>query len=402
MKKYKISDIITIALFLGVIFGFGIAFWIMPDIDKSLTEGGRLMQGMPSFNDEERNEYVGSDYLLHGELADDFDEYYCDQFPLRKFFLSLKSATEVAFGRDVNNGVYYDGGELVVTQFDIMRGDGSIVKGSESYDEEHVRASLAALNSALEKLNVEAAVMLPPRGVDVKGDTVGYPSDVTDSLNAIINEEISDKYLVKLLEAMQVLNSQGEKPYFSTDHHWTVKGAYHAYAELMTSWGLVPYAWDEFRVETVTEEFKGTSLRNGNFFFMNGEALQIARYDGDDEFTVAALGNTFAPSKEYKGLYNFDYPAEDAYSVFLHGKPTHMRITKEGEEREKLLLFKDSFGHSLAPFLARHFDLVIVDIDVSPYGTLLDYVVTWQKPDRVLVVYNIENLIETDKLLKLK
>ena len=36
---------------------------------------------------------------------------------------------------------------------------------------------------------------------------------------------------------------------------------------------------------------------------------------------------------------------------------------KDGVERPKMLIYKDSFANSLAPFLALHFDLVIVNMD---------------------------------------
>ena len=126
MKRFKnkISDIITIVLFLALIVGFSVTFVALPDMDSSEVEG-RALQQLPSFSTGSRDnatntDYVGADYLIHGKLADDFDEYFCDQFPLRNAFLSISSYTQLVFGRGVNNGVLYKNGDLAVTRFDAV------------------------------------------------------------------------------------------------------------------------------------------------------------------------------------------------------------------------------------------------------------------------------------------
>ena len=405
MKKFKnkISDIITVVLFVALIGGFALSFVILPDAESSAVEGRQLQQlpnpAIGKHDNQSGADYVGSDYVIHGMLADDFDEYFCDQFPLRKTFLSLSSYIQLAFGRGVNNGVLYKDGDLAVTRFDAVGFD----TATEYFDKEHVKAGIGNLNSVCAGLDIPVSVILPPRSIDVKAESLGYPTELSDSLDALIKENISGDYYIDLLGTMRELYKTGQQPYFKTDHHWTVLGAYHAYAALMESWGITPYELKDFTFETVTEDFCGTSLRNGNFFFMDGEELQVARYGGDDSLVVQSLIMAFKPMEGYVGLYDFGaLKGEDAYSVFLYGKPTHMSITKPDEERETLLVMKDSFAHSLAPFLARHYDIVIVDMDTSRFGTSLSTVISMVNPDRVLVVYNRENIIETDKLKNIK
>ena len=160
---------------------------------------------------------------------------------------------------------------------------------------------------------------------------------------------------------------------------------------------------DDFIFETVTEDFKGTSLRNGNYYFMDGEELKLARYPGDEQLVVTKLNLDFTPDEGLAGMYDFSaLDGEDAYAVFLYGKPTHMSILKPDEDRETLLVMKDSFAHSLVPFLTRHYNIVIVDMDTSRFGASLSTVMTLVRPDRVLMVYNLENVIETDRLKNLK
>ncbi len=405
MKKFKnkISDIITIVLFLALIAGFSLTFAALPDMESSAVEGERSLQQLPNFAlgtmDTSGTEYKGADYLIHGKLADDFDEYFCDQFPLRNMFLSLSSYTQLAFGRGVNNGVLYKNGELAATKFNAVGFD----TDTEYYDKAHVKAGVQNLNSVCKELGIPVSVILPPRSIDVKANRLLYPTEGSDSLNALIKENISSKYYIDLLGTMRALDKTGEQPYFKTDHHWTVKGAYYAYAALMESWGITPYAMEDFSFETVTEDFKGTSLRNGNYYFMDGETLQIARYPGDDTLVVSKLNVGFGVSEGFAGMYNFAAAeGENAYDVFLYGKNAFMSIVKPDEERETLLVMKDSFGHSLVPFLTRHYDVVVVDIDLTAKGVELSQTVSKINPDRVLVVYNLANVIGTDRLNKMK
>ena len=68
--------------------------------------------------------------------------------------------------------------------------------------------------------------------------------------------------------------------------------------------------------------------------------------------------------------------------------------------RPRLLLAKDSFGSALAPFLARHFDIVAVNLTggMTELSTLADTYAC----DYVLVVCNRENVLTSDCLTRLK
>ena len=70
--------------------------------------------------------------------------------------------------------------------------------------------------------------------------------------------------------------------------------------------------------------------------------------------------------------------------------------------RPKLLILKDSFANALAPFLAQHFDLVLLNLSSTKQNfTNLSHLADLYQPDRVLLVYTIENLITADKLERL-
>ena len=114
----------------------------------------------------------------------------------------------------------------------------------------------------------------------------------------------------------------------------------------------------------------------------------------EDEYRVIADG------KELSGLYSFDaLSKKDHYSIFLDGTHDSVTITrKDGEERPVLLILKDSFANSLAPFLAEHFDLVLLNLSSQrldfddPLSPVEQY-----GASRLLLVWSVENLLTSDK-----
>ena len=104
----KINITVT-ALFLVLIFGFGIAFWVVPDTDFS-PEENRPLQTFPTVNAES---------WLDGQVSSRLITYYSDQFPLRNAWVGLHALGELGAGRGESNGVLVgQNGQLAVRRFD--------------------------------------------------------------------------------------------------------------------------------------------------------------------------------------------------------------------------------------------------------------------------------------------
>ena len=401
-RAFRISDIVAVVLFLSMIFGFAAAFLIVPD--KSTNDFETGLQRLPDAKDSE-NRYKGFDYFLHGEMADDFDEYFCDQFPLRKQFVSLKALTELSFGRGLNNGVLCAGGRLATVRFDSVDASGKkplYAEKTEFYSREHVDRMMESLKAACDNADVPVKVMLPPRTIDVIAPEIGYPTEIGDALNAQVREALGDRY-IDILPVMRERDAEHRNPYYRTDHHWTAVGAYYAYEKAMEALGGHLCDMDTFDFESVSFDFKGTALRNGNYFFLKGDELQCVHYEFDDKLKVE-LGANLDRMAEKTGLYDFDaVDGPDPYNMYLYGKTKYTRISKPGEKRETVLVLKDSFAHSLVPYIARNYDVVMADIDllVNPkLGTGIDISRLAEETgaSRVLIEYNLQNVIENENL----
>jgi len=404
MKFSKIIDITTSVLFAVIIFAFAIAFVITPDADFS-DEENRTLTTFPKFTWEA---------LLDGSFSSKINEYFADQFPARNSLVGIKGVSETLFGKGENNGVLLGkDGQLAVRLFTIYKSRLERVADMDYYAADTVALSVDVLNAWAKHASVPVATILPPRTVDVAASAFGYPSEISDALQAQLTGSIApEANYIDLLPMMREKYDAGESVYLRTDHHWTAYGAYLAYAELMKSWGLeadiIPM--ESFSVETV-ENFYGTTWSKAGYKFIAPETLEIWTMGNEDQFTTSCLsekqvkgedGKPTAVKEVYKSFTGWldrsFLDGKDKYGAFLSG--THNEQTVflgDGNTgRERLLIVKDSFAHTMVPYLAQHFDLVIINL-AGRVSNITEYVEEYGC-DRVVVVFNWANLIETNNM----
>ena len=156
---------------------------------------------------------------------------------------------------------------------------------------------------------------------------------------------------------------------------------------------------ERFERQTVSDSFYGTAWSEAGMKFVKPDSVELWYLGNENEFTVTADG------KELDGFYSMGYlDRKDKYSTFLDG--THDVVTvqkRDGEDRPTLLLLKDSFANAMAPFLAQHFDLVLLNLSSvrNDFTNVTRYVEEYQA-DRVLLLYTVENAVTANKLTKLR
>ena len=406
----KIIDILTSVLFAAFIFAFALAFVLTPDTDFS-EEENRSLKTFPKFTWER---------LLDGSFSSDINEYFADQFPARDSLVGIKGVTETLLLKGENNGVLLgDDGQLAVRLFDSYKSRLERTHDMDYYYTENVALAVDALNAFAKSSAVPVTTMLPPRSVDVAVSAFDYPTEISDALDAQLAESIGPEagYLTDLRAQMESRYAAGEYVYFRTDHHWTTYGAYIAYTMLMREWGMedeiIPQ--DAFTVETV-ERFYGTTWSRAGYKFVGPDTLEIWSLDSEDGFTTTCYakkqvkGEDGKPAKvkeaykTFPGWLNRDYLAKkDKYAAFLdstHNEQTVFKNDGKDRPRPRLLIAKDSFANTMVPFLAQHFDLVLVNL-AGRMTDLTSYVSEYGC-DRVLIVWNRANLIENNILAAIK
>ena len=394
MKHQKLTHILTVVLFvLPLALGL-ILFVVLPDNDFSAEEN-RSLQAFPKLTWSS---------LKDGKFGSQMNEYFADQFPARDALVGIKGIAELALGKEGNNGVVFgENGVLAVRWFDAYVDRLTRVYDTDYYSKDSIAAQTDAINQLSADLAAQGiglTVIIPPRTLDVYSASIYYPGNAADAVWEDIAQGLDGSVnYIDLRTVMQTATEQGEYVYYRTDHHWTTKGAYLAYSTLMTEWGreqdVIPES--NFTVETV-EDFYGTTWSRAGLKFVSPDTLEIWHFEGEDAYTVTDP----ITGESFKGFYNRDYLAKkDKYSAFLDGTHGVLTVTKDsGENRPTLLVLKDSFLNSMVPFLAQHYDLVVVNLSVGGVKPIAEYIAQYGC-DGVLIVYNAENIMENNALATL-
>lgn len=337
---------IALTVFFCLILGTGALLHILtPDREYSEAENRRL-QTLPEFSIEA---------LASGRYTADITRYLSDQFPARDAFVTLKAASEAALGRRENGGV--------------MISHDTLVARNDYPSRENLATNAEAVQrfaAALESHGVPAVAAIAGRTADVAVSALPrlYGTDAQDALWRDITASFSGAgTFVNLRDVTAERFAAGEDVVFRTDHHWNALGAYYAYRAILDALPdgvaakAVPRGLDYFTRECLTEEFYGTSYSKAGASWVTPDRIELFRFPGDESLTVtvADTGDVHA------GLYYTDYLAvRDKYSVFLGENAGRVDITGTSA-RPKIILIKDSFAQSVAPFFAVDFDVIMID-----------------------------------------
>ena len=361
MKKFTdYFEIISVSL---VVLVLSAAFFLLPDKATSENEN-RSLASAPQFS---------LSALADGSYTSELGGYFADQFPMRDLFVGGKAYSELFQLKGENNGV------INVNDVLIPR---------PTNDTSALSSNAKVIDYFADAVSVPVTVAALPRTADVYAELLPgyYPAEDDEALLTSFKEAMSEAN-VALPDLITTLCESND--YYRTDHHYTTEGAYKVYCALAQSLGYTPYERSFFTSETVTEDFCGTAMRTSGFYMTAPDEIVLYRYDGDDGYTVTADGEEIS-------LYDFDkLNVTDKYALFLGGN--HARVDVVGEqERPKLLLVRDSFADSIAPFLALHFDLIM--IDYRYFNGSAVQMIESENVSQVLILEGINELCEVKNL----
>ena len=404
-KTNRITDILTIIIFLCMIFIPAVLFWVTTDIKISEDEN-RPLQQMPELS-------IGD--IVSGKFTRLMGKYYADQFPFRNTFVGAKTLVSYSFGINENKGVVIAKDGYLIQRFDkyseksiVEKSDGEL-GGDLTFDENmaNIKNNIGYINKFYENVKelypeINFTVAIPPRKIDAMTNKLPefFPIDRHERYFTELEKYINFDIYVNLLDALKSHND--EYIYYRTDHHWTTLGAYYAYITLGEKMGYKPEYY--FAVETACDDFYGVTWSKAGAKWIKPDVIEYYRYYKDDNLFITEI-HGIDNSKKIYGFYNREkLETKDKYSSFLGGINSRISIyvdTKKSIPNSyKLLLISDSFGQSLAPFLAWHYhDIEIIDTRFFT-GNIYDFIDEYDIGN-ILVLINMENLSTQNNLVKL-
>lgn len=380
--RQRTTDIVLTVICCVVMFALGIGIFIgKPDAFSS--EENRTLQGYPEFTIKK---------FLSGKFTSEISSFYSDQFPFRNKFVMIKGATEIGELRMENNDTLIGRDDYLIKRIEYGQDEYEQAQKSLEYISEFERA--------ISELGVDFYFALAPRSIDIMDFKL---PDQFSTARADTIWKYADQSKLRIItfnDRLKASAMNGEYVWFKTDHHWTARGAYIAYLELAAKMGFEPIAASKLTAVTVSEDFRGTTYSSSGIKWTSPDILELLRYDGDSDFTVRDAENN---TEITKGFYDYSYlEVKDKYSIFVGGNNQHVSIThNDGKERPKLLLIKDSFAHSVVPFLAEHYDIEMFDLRYYKTGSVYKYAAE-HNFDAVLVLYGIDTIATSDSVRYIK
>lgn len=379
-KKYCIFITALFCVFLGVL---TTATAISPDREKSELEN-RSLQQLPTLE--------ASDFKLSwpieesgdfftGKFMSTFETYCNDQFILRDNWVALKSTSERLSGKQENNGVYFCDNDTLISRFD-------------QPDQKRVDTNVGYVNQFVANAGVPVYMSLIPGAVSIWADRLpeGAPNAdqkaVIDSIQGASDAIWYDSY-------QQLWDHRDEDVFYRTDHHWTSLGAFYGANALLESMGLEPLELGDYAKTTVSDQFYGTIFSSSGVRWVRPD--QIDTYIPGDGVKVTSY---FTGEPEEGSLYVDGFlDKKDQYSYFLGGNQPLCVIETEHFDAPKVLVIRDSYSDSLAPFLTERFSQVHL-FDLRYNLTSIQSYVEEHDIDSVVVLYSFSNFA-TDPNLSL-
>lgn len=381
-KKYSIF---IAALFCLFTFGFGIFHFILPDREFSEQENANLTQfRAPTWKT-----------VRSGEFMEKFEKYFNDQFPLRDQWVQLKAYSERTLGKEENNKVYFgtDGGQTLFAHF-------------TKISQEDLAARVGFVNKLAD--NLEAPVyfsLVPDKSWAWAGLLPANAPNVDDGSTIALAAELCGENTA-FIDLRSILTEERDA-FYRTDHHWTTMGARLAFQRLMAEMGLTRPAEDldglsyqALHYTQVSDSFYGTTYSASGAGWVKPDSIYAVIPEGGSKGNVTVdryPEGTPIPG----GLY---YPekleVKDKYAYFLGGNQPLCIIKNPDAAGGKLLVVRDSYADSLAPFLAEEFQEVHL-FDLRYNNMSLKKYVADNEIDRVLVLYSANNFNTDQNLFKL-
>ena len=316
--------------------------WLRSPKSESLAERRKLAQ-MPAFSVKA---------LESGRFSSDFERYSQDQFPLRETFRTAKAlfSTRV-LGRKDNNSIYCSNGYYAQLEYpeNLASADYAAEKFTQVY------------NRYLTEGNRVYLSVIPDKGYYLEGNPkMDYDAFVTRLRQGTPFAAYIDLFPTLSLDC-----------YYRTDTHWRQEMLKPA-AEAL-SHGMGKTLRETYSVQPATRDFLGV--------YAGQAALPMEKETLSYVTSPAIEGAQVVNGENGAGIGVYDFEAlagRDPYEFYLSGSLSLITMTNPNAETEdRLILFRDSFGSSIAPyFLECYKEVTLVDIrylPVSRLGKVLDF-----------------------------
>lgn len=306
---------------------------------------------------------INLENIINGKVTKDFEKYTVDQFIARDFFRSVKSFNSTKIFKQKDNNKLFEK-------------DGAIYKIEYPLNESNVKKSANKINEVFDRYlknnnNVYYSI-IPDKNYYLENDDhlkIDY-----NKLKEIMQNEIKSMHYIDIYNALTL------EDYYKTDIHWKQENLLK----------VVNVLQNEMKLNT-TKQIKYETKEVGDFYGVYYG--QLAKKTQPDKMYILTNQNienctTYNYETKKSGKIYDANKTSDKYDIYLSGATPLITIENpNAKEKKELLLFRDSFGSSLAALLVENYSKITL-IDLRYISSkLLDKYIEFENQD-VLFLYS--------------
>ena len=390
---YKFNIISCFAVL--IIFIFIVLF--LPTDKKAEEFENRAMETMPK---------LSLDNLISGEFFTRLENFLLDNVAFRTSWLTFSNIAENSYGLNFVSGatmVDFGNADLgiglipiesaehnligrpvsIPFSIDIFENENAILYLRFIENEQLARRYAEVINAHREALpdDIRMFSMLAPVKVEFMDER--YAAVNSSQLGTIefINN-LLDNNIITIDAHTPLYKNRDLYTFFRTDHHWTMLGAYFAYLAFAETAGFEPITIENY-TEYKIEGFIGSlavGTRNRNIL-NHPDTIYFYRLDYELD------------------MFILPYDLSDiSYHVFFGGDHAFFYFTTSNKNGRNLVVVKDSFANALVPWIAPHYERIVM-IDPRQFtGSVSEVVSQLENVDVLFINYlpatTMESIIE--------
>ena len=326
--KNKIVVLSAAVFFLGFF-----AWCLVKPADAISDSERRTLATMPSFS-------VSS--VMSGKFMQDFESYTMDQFPLRTGFRTLKSfASFYVFGQKDVGGIYIADGYASKLEYPMNTAslDNAAARFQHVYDKYLNRSDV----------NIYLSI-IPDKNFFLAGQN-GYPAMDYVEFTAYLKEKTDYMQYIDIFDCLELTD------YYKTDTHWRQERITDVAQRLAEGMGVTLFG--QYEAKLLNSPFYGVyygqsalPLPAEQIYYLESDIFDSCRvYDHETNREISVYDMEKAQGK-------------DPYEMFLSGSKSLLTVQNAGAATDRrLIIFRDSFGSSIAPLLFESYaEVTLIDI----------------------------------------
>lgn len=342
----KIKNILIVAVMSVIIFGISLLCILKEQGDYSKSER-RYLAHFPK---------ADASTILNGSFMSDYEAYAADQFLCREMFRGTKAFSELYLFRKLSsNNLFLSDGHI--SKIDYPLNEKSLYNASNKL--------MSIYENYLECTDVNIYLsIIPDKSCFLAGD---------NEIISIDFEELKEKFCAKVsfAEYIDIYDLLSKDDYYKTDTHWKQECILPIAERLADKMGAELY--NEFEMHEISHPFYGVYYGQLGLYHEPDTIKYL-----ENDILRQSIVTSYSTGKPQKSvLYNMEKAdGKDPYEMFLSGSEPLITIENPNAETEKeLVIFRDSFGSSIAPLMISGYSkITLVDLRYMHSSIICEFI----------------------------